>query len=88
MAGGGVLNEEAAIDEVLISVFGVVCAPLGGVGIECRLAASVSFLILTSANEVDGPENRFFNVPRNPNFDFCVCCVLRVDSDALVRTDC
>lgn len=62
--GGGVLEDEAAIDDDLTSFLGVV------VGIECRLAASLSCLILTSANEVDGPENRFFNVPRKPSFGF------------------
>jgi hypothetical protein len=92
-AGGGVPNAPAAIEDVLTS-FGVCGIPfegekseaeLGGGGILPTLAASDSCLLLTSASEVDGPEeNLFLSVPRKPSFEGGF---LSVDSEALVLTD-
>ena len=94
-AGGGVLNAPAAIEDVLTSL-GVAGVPvpfegekseveLGGGGILPILAASDSCLLLTSASEVDGPdENLFLSVPRKPSFEVGF---LSVDSEALVLTD-
>jgi hypothetical protein len=93
-----VLNVPAAIDEVLTSVLGVTVDPdpdpdpapvlEGGGGILPKLAASDSCLLLTSAREVDGPEeNRFLRVPRKPSFVGGFDEFFNVDSDALVLTD-
>ena len=95
-AGGGVLKAPAAIEDVLTSL-GVCGVPfegekseaeLCGGGILPILAASDSCLLLTSASEVEGPdENLFFNVPRKPSFVGCLVEFRSVDSEALVLTD-